>query len=99
MRDTAWVSRGSNGYEDWNKSVSLHLPCRVKGRTKKCNYDVWFSGTVSASGVDGIAESPVPELKSEVPDSGFAAAGFAACSRCTAGIVSQLTLIFPFTLA
>ena len=35
-----------------------------KSRTKKCNYKVWFSGTVSASGVDGIAGSPVPELKS-----------------------------------
>ena len=45
-----------------------------KSRTKKCNYDVWFSGTVSASGVDGIAGSSVPELKSEVPDSGSAAA-------------------------
>jgi len=61
-----------------------------KSRTKKCNYDVWFSGTVSASGVDGIAGSSVPELKSEVPDSGSAAAGAAVsavCSRCTAGIV------------
>ena len=48
-----------------------------KSRTKKCNYKVWLSGTVSASGVDGIAESPVPELKSEVPDSGSAAAGSA----------------------
>ena len=99
VRGTAWVSRGSNGYEDWNKSVSLHLPCLVKGRTKKCNYDVWFSGTVSASGVDGIAGSSVPELKSEVPDSGSAAAGSAVCSRCTAGIVSPLTLIFRFTFA
>ena len=51
-----------------------------KSRTKKCNYKVWFSGTVSASGVDGIAGSPVPELKSEVPGSGSASAGAAVCS-------------------